>query len=88
MVGNGYSGIVTNVLKAILLYFLPGEENEYKTALIFCMLSALILIICAVSYQVLQNNKFFIYYKKLAQNQEQRPLIEDEDMEFEKNALH
>jgi hypothetical protein len=65
MLGNGLSGIVMNSLKIFILLLLPGgDENIFKNELIFCLLAALTLILCAVGYSVLQKNNFYLYYQR------------------------
>ena len=54
MLGNGLSGIIMNSLKIFILLILPGgDENIFKNELIFCLLAALTLVLCAVGYQIL-----------------------------------
>ena len=49
MFGNGISGIVLNVLRAICLAaFPPGGNNSFKGALVYFILAAIILVACAV----------------------------------------
>lgn len=67
MFGNGASGIIMNVLKAILMVILPGSDNMYLSALIFFILAALILLFCSASFTILNKTEFFNYYNELAQ---------------------
>mmetsp|Transcript_17769 Transcript_17769/g.30085 ORF Transcript_17769/g.30085 Transcript_17769/m.30085 type:complete len:177 (+) Transcript_17769:312-842(+) len=68
MFGNGVSGILMNVLRAILQLALPGVDQAFKVALIFFILAAAILLVCSLSFSVLNNSEFFQYYKKLSEN--------------------
>jgi len=69
MLGNGLSGIVMNSLKIFILLLLPGgDENIFKNELIFCLLAALTLILCAVGYSVLQKNEFYLYYQRQSES--------------------
>jgi hypothetical protein len=67
MLGNGYSGITMNVLKAILMILLPGAENMYKSALIFFIIATFILLLCAYSFEVLIKTEFFNHYLRLSE---------------------
>lgn len=67
MLGNGYSGITMNVLKAILMVILPGTDNMYESALIFFMLAALILILCSASFTILNKTEFFNHYREISE---------------------
>ena len=71
MLGNGLSGIIMNLLRAFLQIVLPGQENEFTVALIFFILSAFILLMCAVAFSVLVNTEFFKYYKALSETGQQ-----------------
>jgi phosphatidylglycerophosphate synthase len=62
MLGNGYSGITMNLLKAILMFILPGKDNMYRSALIFFVLASMILLLCSASFTILNTTEYFIYY--------------------------
>ncbi len=62
MLGNGYSGIVTNLLKVVFLLILPGDNNLFLSSMIFFIASALVLLMCAFSYTILTKNPFFKYH--------------------------
>ena len=64
MFGNGVSGVGTNLLKALLMVLLPGKENMFYVALIFFVLSALVLVACGLVYPTLNNSPFFQFYLK------------------------
>jgi hypothetical protein len=68
MLGNGYSGIAMNVLKAILMVILPGEDKMYESALIFFVLASMILILCSASFTILNKTAYFNYYRELSEN--------------------
>lgn len=81
MLGNGLSGILMNVLKAVLQICLPGLENQYKVALIFFSLAAVILFVCGVAFQVLNSSEFFLHYKRLSeasQPKQKAPILEED----------
>ena len=65
MLGNGISGIASNILRAITLVAFPGgdAEDAKKSAILFFSISALFVFICASMYSlVLKNNEFFKFY--------------------------
>lgn len=66
MLGNGMSGIVTNLLKVLLLLTLD-QDKIFLNEIIFCGLASTILLCCSLGYTVLQNNTFYLYYKNLAE---------------------
>lgn len=52
MLGNGLSGITMNVLRAICLIIFPpdeSKENLFYGSLVYFILAALILAVCAVA---------------------------------------
>jgi hypothetical protein len=61
MLGNGLSGISTNVLECICLLSFPPED-QFQSTLVYFILSAVILMACAVGTVVISKNKFFNYY--------------------------
>ncbi len=64
MLGNGLSGISTNILQTICLLALP--DNEFESAMVYFVISAGILVSCAVGALVLSKNKYFEFYIKKA----------------------
>lgn len=78
MLGNGYSGIVMNVLKAILMAILPGVDNMYLSALIFFIIASSILLICAASFSILNQTEFFTYYRELSENKPRAAILEED----------
>lgn len=60
MLGNGLSGVSTNILQTICLLSFP--DDLYKGALIYFILSACILVACAIGAIVLSKNSCFNYY--------------------------
>lgn len=90
MLGNGYSGITMNVLKAILMIILPGSDNMYKSSLIFFILASLILLLCSASFTILNKTEFFNYYRLQAEKPQLRNellLAEDTDPEDQHSEL-
>jgi nitrate/nitrite transporter NarK len=47
MLGNGLSGILIGVMRAICLVIFPSIEDEFYGALTYYILAAIILVICA-----------------------------------------
>jgi hypothetical protein len=47
MLGNGLSGIIIGIMRAICLIIFPNPEDEFKGALTYYILSAIILVVCA-----------------------------------------
>lgn len=88
MLGNGYSGITMNVLKAVLMAILPGTENMYKNALIFFILAMLILLICSASFTVLNKTEYFNYYRELSEKKPQMEHILEEDSNDTQEDIH
>lgn len=64
MFGNGLSGIVINILRAICL--IAFGASSFIGTLVYFILSAVILIICALAQFFLARNKFVNYYVNLA----------------------
>ena len=59
MLGNGLSGVSMNGLKAVLMAILPGPDNMFYVALIFFILSTLILFACGYAYHPMYASPFF-----------------------------
>jgi hypothetical protein len=53
MFGNGLSGIVIGIMRAICLIIFPDPKDEFYGALTYYILAAVILVICAVFQIVL-----------------------------------
>jgi hypothetical protein len=68
MFGQGFSGVVINLIRAFcLLGFPTGDpDNDFKGALIYFILAALILIACSIGHIVFQRMPFAIYYIRKA----------------------
>jgi hypothetical protein len=69
MFGNGLSGITLNVLRAITLAVYPpvkGSDNNYKGSLIYFILAAIILVICAIGMIIFIRLPFAQYYIRKA----------------------
>jgi hypothetical protein len=75
MFGNGLSGIACNVLRMILNATMDAG-SLYPQALIFFILSALVLFGCSWAYTILQNNEFYNYYKNVSSNKDQRTEVD------------
>jgi len=71
-----------NALKGIFLAVLPGKENEFIVALIFFIIGASYLWICAYLYTPLYKNKFFLHYLSKSSGEsvleEEGRLVEDD----------
>lgn len=70
MLGNGLSGITLNVCRAITLAAIP--DDYYMGALIYFILAALILVVCAFAHWKFQQLPFVKYYIKLANDEKNR----------------
>lgn len=64
MLGNGISGVTMNALRAILQVILPGKDNLFMVALLFFILAAMILWLCAAMYNMLNTSEYFLYYQR------------------------
>lgn len=65
MFGNGISGITLNVLRAICLGIFPPEaksDNNFKGALVYFILAAVILVIAATGLVIFMKLPFAKYY--------------------------
>jgi hypothetical protein len=65
MFGNGLSGIAINFLRAICLAIFPpkeGSNNSFYGALVYFILAAILLIICAVCFAIFIRLPFTVYY--------------------------
>lgn len=78
MLGNGYSGIIMNVLKAILMVILPESDQMYESSLIFFILASLILLLCSASFSILNKTEYFTYYRELSEKPSQEMLLEED----------
>jgi hypothetical protein len=56
MFGNGLSGITCNLLNCITLVAFP--DDEFLGSLVYFILSAIVLILCAIGQFVLKKNDF------------------------------
>jgi solute carrier family 29 (equilibrative nucleoside transporter), member 1/2/3 len=70
MFGNGISGITLNVCRAICLIAIP--DDIYLGSLIYFVLAALILVVCAIGQWKFQTLEFVKYYIKLANDEKNR----------------
>jgi hypothetical protein len=68
MFGQGFSGVIINILRAFcLLGFPTGDpENDFKGALIYFILAACILVVCSIGHIIFQKMPFAIYYIRKA----------------------
>lgn len=66
MLGNGLSGIIINVLRAICLAALPTSadhpDNEYYGSLVYFIMAALILVLCSGGYILFERLEYGRYY--------------------------
>lgn len=58
MFGNGLSGVVINLVRVIFIATFPADQL-YLQAQIFFIVTALILVICGLAFDVLLRNRFF-----------------------------
>ena len=74
MFGQGFSGVVINFIRACCLIGFPTGDpnNEFKGALIYFILAALILVACAVGHLIFQKMPFVIYYIRKASEQKEK----------------
>jgi solute carrier family 29 (equilibrative nucleoside transporter), member 1/2/3 len=65
MLGNGISGIGSNSVRALTLVIWPAdekEENQFIGALVFCILAACYMVICALAQLYLRKNEYAMYH--------------------------
>lgn len=67
MFGNGFSGILLNIFRAICLVAFPpssddDNQNNYYGALIYFSLAAVILIGCIIGYIFFSRLPFVLYH--------------------------
>lgn len=75
MFGNGISGITLNILRAICLGIFPPEahsDNNFKGALIYFILAAIILVFSAVGLIVFMKLPFSKFYIRKATDEKNR----------------
>jgi solute carrier family 29 (equilibrative nucleoside transporter) protein 4 len=74
MFGQGFSGVVISVIRAFCLIGFPSgdPENDFKGALIYFSLAALILVACSIGHIVFQRMPFVIYYIRKANEQKDK----------------
>jgi len=68
--GNGLSGIILNVLRAITLLVFP--HNNYYGALVYFIIAAIILVICSLSFLVFVKLDIVQYYIKKSQKEKMK----------------
>lgn len=71
MFGNGVSGIIIGLLRALCLIIFPPDQgdNAFIGTLIYFILSALILAVCFFAQFYLDKSRFVAYYVKKAQKE-------------------
>lgn len=47
-------------------------ESIYQQSLCFLILAAVFLVICGYLHKIMETNEFYLYYKALAKNKDQR----------------
>lgn len=87
MFGNGVSGVMMNSLRAILQLILPGDNNLHTVSLLFFIVAAILLWICAAMYSILYTSPFFLYYKDLSEGKTpstecQKGKVDDKQVEL------
>ena len=70
MLGQGLSGIAINVLRAICLLSIP--DNKFLGALIYFIIAACILVLCAILHIKFQTMPFVKYYIKKANDEKHK----------------
>jgi hypothetical protein len=66
MFGNGISGISTNIIQVICLLSFPDPDQQFISTMVYFIISAFILVLCAISAFVMHRNPFFQYYNEKA----------------------
>lgn len=66
ILGNGSSGVILVILRAISLAIFPHKEDEYYSARLYFTFSALILVLGIAGYFYIRNHKLVIYFKNKA----------------------
>ncbi len=94
MFGNGISGIALNVLRAICLGIFPPKahsDNNFKGALVYFILAAVILVLAAAGLIVFMKLPFSKYYIGKATDEKNRTVRRisgiKEDMEDSKSLV-
>lgn len=94
MFGNGISGITLNILRAICLAIFPPEahsDNNFKGALVYFILAAVILVLAAAGLVVFMKLPFSKYYIGKATDEKNRTVRRisgvKEDMDDSKSLL-
>ena len=75
MFGNGLSGIVINVLRAICLLIFPPDKdpnNEFYGSLVYFVITAILLLSCCFAQIMLSKNKFVQFYVNRAHKEKIR----------------
>lgn len=76
MFGNGFCGIIINIMRAICLLIFPPNalkpENDYYGALVYFILAAIVLIIGAFGYVAFNKLPITQYYIRKATNEKMR----------------
>lgn len=87
MLGNGLSGIALNLVRVITLLAIP--DDFYTGALVYFILAACILLICAVTFLRFIKMDFVQYYVKKASEEKMRThrRISGVNEEFYRDAL-
>ena len=89
MFGNGCSGIIMNLIKMLIIAFLPsGPERIFKNELIFCMVAAFLLLFCSAGFSILQKNQFYIHFKTIAENQSIQSGVLTEDQITDQDSMN
>jgi len=70
MFGQGISGIVLNLCRAICLLAIPN--NPFLGALVYFILAALFLVVCSFAHMRFQQFPFVKYYIKLATDEKNK----------------
>ena len=64
MLGNGFSGILMNIIRAILELVMPDKNQQFAVACIFYATASAILLLCAYLYKPLSKSPYFLYHKR------------------------
>ena len=74
MFGNGFSGIILNVVRAITIVAFPSTDanSNFLGAMVYFVLAAVILLGCVACSFIVFNIPFVMYYLKKANDAEKR----------------